>query len=70
MFAAGGCTLVAQPNGLRRREILFFGDWRYSKATESPDQVKRPALIGLARIPAKPDADPFAVLCGDIEQQF
>jgi len=57
MFAARGCTLVAQPNGLRRRQILFSGDRRYGKATERLDQVKRLTLIGLAWTQSKPDAD-------------
>src|SRR5215472_7055401 len=34
-----------------------------------PDQVSIRLLLALPQIPAKPDADPFAVLCGDIEQQ-
>src|SRR5262249_32402942 len=36
----------------------------------SAHQVKRLALAGLPRILAEPNADPFAVLRGDIAQQF
>src|SRR5467141_820357 len=42
---------------------------RYGEGTERAHQVKRLALAGLPRILAEPDADPFAVLRGGIEQQ-
>ena len=42
---------------------------RHGERAERAHQVKRLALTGLPRILTEPDADPFAVLRGGIEQQ-
>src|SRR5215831_195893 len=53
-----------------RQLVAALGGGRYGEAAEAAHQVLRLALAGLARILAKPDANPLAVLRGGREQQF
>src|SRR5260370_10346063 len=52
-----------------RELVATLGSRHHGEAAERAHEVKRLALAGLPPILAEPDADPIAVLRGDIEQQ-
>jgi hypothetical protein len=53
-----------------RQFVTALGGGRYGEAAEAAYQVLRLALAGLARILAKSNANPLAILRRGVEQQF
>src|SRR5712671_114913 len=67
LHVAGAALRTERPEP--RELVATLGSRHHGEAAERAHEVKRLALTGLPRILAEPDADPIAVLRGDIEQQ-
>src|SRR5712671_6102527 len=67
LHVAGAALRTERPEP--RELVATLGSRHHGEAAERAHEVKRLALAGLPRILAEPDADPIAVLRGDIEQQ-
>src|SRR6266403_502640 len=63
------CAVLRTKRPEPRELVATPGSRHHGRAAERAHEVKRLALAGLPRILAEPDADPIAVLRGDIEQQ-
>src|SRR5438270_14018590 len=67
LHSAGAALRAERPEA--RQLVAALRGRSCGKAAERAHEVLRLALAGLPRILTKTDADPLAVLLGDVEQQ-